>query len=229
MIIRGGRKELERRAADLLADALANVLARRPVAGFGVVGGRSVGNVLQLLGRAQVDWGRVHFFMLDERLVPPDHPDANYRLVASFVSSFLPPANLHPFLHEPGDKQAALLRYRRELENSAGRLEVLLLSSGEDGHIASLFPEHETIDSQDDYFLVTASAPKPPPQRMSASPKLIARASSAVLLFFGSAKQQAFRECLDDTVSVRRCPAGLVRTIDNHYILTDSDGGAGES
>ncbi|MEJ2137177.1 MAG: 6-phosphogluconolactonase, partial [Desulfofustis sp.] len=125
MIIRGGRKELERRAADLLADALANVLARRPVAGFGVVGGRSVGNVLQLLGRAQVDWGRDHFFMLDERLVPPDHPDANYRLVASFVSSFLPPANLHPFLHEPGDKQAALLRYRRELENSAGRLEVL--------------------------------------------------------------------------------------------------------
>lgn len=225
MIIRGTRQELEQQAASLLAQEINGVLVRQPQVSFGVVGGRSVGNVLELLGNEKVDWARVHLFMVDERLVKHDHPDSNYNLVFSTVSSYLLPANLHPFIYEPGKEQAALEHYRRQLDTHGGRLEVLLLSSGEDGHIASLFPEHETIDSQDDDFLITASAPKPPPQRMSASPRLISRASSAVLLFFGRSKQQAFNHCLDDTVSVRRCPAGIVRTIENHFILSDCDGG----
>lgn len=224
MLIRSTRQELEQQAASLLAQAINGALDRRPQVSFGVVGGQSVGNVLELLGDEQVDWSGVHLFMVDERLVKPDHPDSNYNLVSSKVSSYMVPANLHPFMHEPGKEHAALEHYRQELSRHGDRLEVLLLSSGEDGHIGSLFPEHETIDSPDDYFLITRSAPKPPPQRMSASPRLISRASSAVLLFFGRSKQQALRHCLDDTVSIRRCPAGIVRTIENHFILSDCDG-----
>ena len=225
MIIKGRRQYLDQQAANLLAQSVKAALVRQPQVSFGVVGGRSVENVLKLLGSEQVDWSRVHLFMVDERLVPSDHPDSNYNLVFPVVSSYMVSANLHPFLQEPGQEQAALERYRRKLDPHGGRLEVLLLSSGEDGHIGSLFPEHETIDSPDDYFLVTRSAPKPPPQRMSASPRLISRASSAVLLFFGKGKQQAFKNCLDDAVPVRECPAAIVRTIENHFILRDSEGG----
>ena len=228
MIIRGKRQELEQRAASLLAQAINELLVRQPQVSLGVVGGRSVGAVLELLGGQQVDWQCVHLFMVDERLVETDHPDSNYRLVFSVVSPYIPSANLHPFRHQPGNEQAAIDRYRQELERCGGQLDVLLLSSGEDGHIASIFPRHETIDSQADYFLITASSPKPPPQRMSASPRLIAGASHAVLLFFGSSKQQAFDRCLDDDVPIRECPAAIVRTIDNHYILNDSDGGSHE-
>lgn len=226
MIIRGTREELEKRAAGLLAEALSDLLTRQNLVSLGVVGGRSVGAVLEKLGGEPVNWERIHLFMVDERLVPNDHPDSNYRLVSSQVSSYIPSANLHPFNHHPGEVQTALERYQAELEKCGGRLDVVLLSSGEDGHIASLFPEHQTIDSREHYFLATDSAPKPPPQRMSASPRLISRASTAVLLFFGSTKLQAFQNCLDDSVSVRMCPAGIVRTLDHHYLLTDSDGGA---
>lgn len=229
MIIRGSRQELERQAASLVAEGINRTLASHSLAAFAVVGGRSVGAVLDLLAGEQVDWRRVHLFMADERLVEPDHPDSNYRLVSSHVCSYMAPTNLHPFLFIPGEEQAALTSYRRELEGVGGRLDVLLLSSGEDGHVASLFPEHETIDSPDEFFLITDSAPKPPPRRMSASAKLLSRASAAVLLFLGAGKQQAFARCIDDTVAIRACPAGLVRAVDNHFLLTDSDGAAHES
>ena len=229
MIIKGNRQELEQRAASLLAEALNETLTRQPHTSFGVVGGRSVGAVLAQLGGEQVDWQRVHLFMADERLVRPDHPDSNYRLVYSHVAAYMIRDNLHPFVCRPGEEQAALAGYRQELENVSGRLDLLLLSSGEDGHIASLFPEHETIDGQDDFFLTTSSAPKPPPQRMSASPNLVSRASTGVLLFFGADKQQAFRNFMDDSVPLRKCPAKIVRSIPSHYILTDSDGGVRET
>ena len=229
MIIKGNRQELEQRAASLLAKAINETLSRQSQLCFAVVGGRSVGAVLELLGREQAEWERVHLFMADERLVRPDHPDSNYRLVHSHVATYIPPDNLHPFICKAGEEQASLAGYRQELENLGGRLDVLLLSSGEDGHIASLFPEHETIDNRDDFFLTTSSAPKPPPRRMSASPKLVSTASTAILLFFGADKQQAFSTFMDDSVPLRRCPAKIVRTIDNHFILTDSEGGVCES
>lgn len=224
MIIKGNRQELEQRAAALLAQEINRILDRQPRVSFGVVGGRSVGTTLTHLGEEQVDWNRVHLFMADERLVEIDHPDSNYRLVFSAVSSYMDAANLHPFVHQPGNEHRALQQYQQELASCGGRLEVLLLSSGEDGHIASLFPEHETIDNQDDYFLITQTAPKPPPQRMSASPRLISRAECAVLLFLGSSKAQAFKRCMDDRFSIRQCPAKKVKTITTHYLLSDING-----
>lgn len=224
MIIQGNRQELEQRAAVLLARELKRILDHRSRVIFGVVGGSSVGVTLAHLGEEKVDWNRVHLFMADERLVGIDHPDSNYRLVSSVASSYIPASNLHPFVPQPGNERGALHQYQQELADLGGRLEVLLLSSGEDGHIASLFPEHETIDSRDDNFLITHSAPKPPPQRMSASPRLISRADCALLLFLGNSKAEAFKRCVDDRLSIRQCPAKLVRTIDTHYLVRDIDG-----
>lgn len=229
MIIKGNRQGLEQQAASLLAESINDILSSRPHVCFGVVGGRSVGGILALLGGEQVDWQRVHLFMADERLVGPGHPDSNYLLVYSHIASYMIHDNLHPFVCRPGEEQAALAGYRQKLEAVGGRLDLLLMSSGEDGHIASLFPEHETIDSQDDFFIITSSAPKPPPQRMSASPKLVSRASTAVLLFFGADKEQAFNNFMDSSVPLRKCPAKLVSAIGSHFILTDSDGGVRES
>jgi 6-phosphogluconolactonase len=229
MIIKGYRTHLEKRAATLLVSSINETLSRQPQACFGVVGGRSVGTILELLQHEKVTWERVHLFMLDERLVERDHPDSNYRLVYSHVAPYMVHANLHPFVFGPGEEQAALSQYRQELEKVGGQLDVVLLSSGEDGHIASLFPEHETIDSQDDFFFTTASAPKPPPERMSASPKLLSRASTAVLLFLGGNKQQAFKNFMDDSIPVRKCPAKLASSVTNHFVLTDCDGGVRET
>ena len=108
MIIKGNRQELERRAASLLAEAIDETLTRQPQTSFGVVGGRSVGAILDLMRNERVDWERVHLFMLDERLVGIDHPDSNYRLVYSHVAPYMVHANLHPFVFKAGEEQIAL-------------------------------------------------------------------------------------------------------------------------
>jgi len=69
---------------------------------------------------------------------------------------------------------------------------VVLLSSGEDDHIASLFPNHETIKYNKDFFISTKTSPKPPKNRMSSSRKLLSKTKVSILLFFSKSKKQAF-------------------------------------
>ena len=220
-LITGKREVLEQHGAGLFAGMIRTSLSERNRAVVAVPGGRSVGGVLHLLGKEQLDWTRVHFFMVDERLVPISHPESNFGLVAAALEPFVPRRNLHSYRHSPGDRSAALAAYNSELRRFGGQFDAVLLSGGEDGHIASLFPEHATMHSDEALFLLTDSAPKPPPGRMSASKKLIGSSRAAVLLFFGSAKLNALRTFMDEAVPVDRCPAKIVATIPLCYVLTD--------
>jgi 6-phosphogluconolactonase len=221
MIIRAQRAEVRQKASWLVAEALRQAIGARDLAVLGVVGGSSVGPVLAQLGRELVDWKRVHLFMVDERLVPLDHPDSNFQLVSSFVQPYFPPDNLHPFRYDPEDAPAALERYHRLLTDFGGCFDVSLLSAGADGHIASLFPNHETIRSTAPFFLLTGTAPKPPPGRMSASPRLIGASGTAVLLFIGHEKRAAFHDYLNEEGPIEQCPARLIKGVREHFVLTD--------
>jgi len=225
MIIAEERSALEHQAARLLATSLQRAVDERGRAICGVPGGRSVAAILQLLAGEAVDLSRVHFFMVDERLVPPDHPDSNFRLVASCLSTRAAPDNLHPF---PWDAEGsstsldtALNSYNRLFEDHGGRFDVVLLSSGEDGHVASLFPNHPSIYSDEPLFIMTEDAPKPPPARISASRRLLTSARTALLLFFGEEKRHAFDLFKKEETSIEHCPAKLVSKIPESYVLTD--------
>jgi 6-phosphogluconolactonase len=221
MIIRGSRRECERKAAWVVAEGLRQVLERQDRAVLGVVGGGSVGTVLGHLADEPVDWSRVHLFMVDERLVPLEHPDSNFQLVISFIEHFFDSANLHPYIHDPANGPAAVQRYGQLLVDHGGRFDVVLLSAGSDGHVASLFPGHETILSLDEFFILTDSAPKPPPGRMTSSRTLIGRSETAVLLFLGPEKRPAFLDYLNEQRDVEQCPAKLVKSVSERFVLTD--------
>ncbi len=91
-----------------------------------------------------VDWARAHLLWGDERCVPPDHPDSNYRMARQALLDKISilPENIHRMQGElPPDQAAAL--YQAELETVlgvAGRFDLILLGMGADGHTASLFP-----------------------------------------------------------------------------------------
>lgn len=220
-LITGDRQILEKKGAGLLAGMIRTSLAKRNRAVVAVPGGRSVSGVLQHLEDEQLDWARVHFFMVDERLVPITDPESNFGLVAAVLESFVPLENLHPYLHTPEDPAAAIAAYGSELREAGGLFDAVLLSSGEDGHIASLFPDHPTIYDDEDMFLLTDSAPKPPPERMTASRRLIGSSRAAVLLFLGSAKLNALRTFMDEAVPVEQCPARIIDNLPLRYVLTD--------
>ena len=142
------------------------------------------------------DWKGVELWLGDERLVPPDNPETNYRLVAETL------------LQSPGrsrtpSRPAARRRRRRAptraRSGGASRrrrtahptLDLALLGLGEDGHVASLFPNAPALDARGEICVAVHEAPKPPPDRVSLTLDVLRAARSAVILAVGEGKASA--------------------------------------
>jgi 6-phosphogluconolactonase len=102
-------------------------------------------------------WCRVHWFWGDERFVPYDHPDSNYRMVHDALLSRVPAprGTIHPIPTTPLLPEQAAVAYEATLKNFYGRdiitpdrplFDVTLLGIGKDGHTASLFPGHSALE-----------------------------------------------------------------------------------
>lgn len=214
-------------AAKRLGARLEETLEVRERAVLAVPGGRSVARIFDFLLGTGLDWGRIHLFAVDERLVLPADPDFNFaiaeeHLVAPLVASGrMPRENAHPFVFAPASPDLGVARYERELEALGGRFDVVLLSAGEDGHVAALFPGHPSIGNPRHGFLTMDDSPKPPPGRMTSSASLIRASGSAVLLFVGEAKREALERFEDDAIPVSGCPAKLVLELGDATVFTD--------
>jgi 6-phosphogluconolactonase len=219
-VLRNSREELDREAVDFAVSRLSSASARSGQAVLGLPGGRSVSELLQGLSRAALPWESVHFFLADERRVPPDSPDSNFKEINDLLISplrenrMIPAEHIHPCTGGAAD-------YSDEFSRVGSRFDLLVLGAGEDGHIASLFPHHAELTVADRPFVDVHNAPKPPPERVSATRSLIRRSGAIVLLFFGEAKRQALHRFLDDTTEESECPARITRSCADLLVLTD--------
>lgn len=225
MILKGTRADLEKKASVLLEESIGTLLNKQEKVVLAVVGGSSVSNVFTHLQNAALDWQRIHLFMVDERLVPIDHPESNYGLAVSYFSQIFSPENLHPFVYDSKSSDLGAHKYEQVLEKLGGKFDVVLTSSGEDGHIGALFPMHQSIESDNSYFVTMDDSPKPPSGRMSATKNLIQRAQVGFVLFFGAAKKEAYCNFINEKLSIRDCPAKLIRQLPDYYILVDQEAG----
>jgi len=220
MIIQGPKGELTDRATSIIATHLRAIVAKRGQAIIGVVGGRSVADIFRQLGQQDLPWAQVYFLLLDERLVPPNHHESNYRLVREALGPHAS-ANFASFCTDPINPRGNLSSYNELLARLGGTIDIALVSGGEDGHIASLFPLRGELKHSKPEFILVTDAPKPPPDRMSASPVLISKASVGLLLLIGASKQQALANFLDQKTTVEECPAKLIAQLPENYLLTD--------
>jgi 6-phosphogluconolactonase len=228
-IISAGNNEiLWSRIAARLGEMLRQVLSVQGSANLAVVGGRSAAVIFDALLAEEIDWNRVHVFMADERLVSADHPDSNFRLMREHLivplvrSGRMEPDHAHPFPYDPASPDAGAAVYGRVLETHGARFDIILLSAGEDGHVASLFPHHPALAWERRGFVVLHDAPKPPPGRMTASVPLLRTASKAVLVFAGESKRDAYG-MFRLSGSLEDCPARLVHAIGEAVVFTDLD------
>ena len=81
------------------------------------------------------------------------------------------------------------MAYRDEIKTHGGAYDIVLLSSGEDGHVGALFPKHNSIKNDSDFFIFMKDSPKPTPHRMSASKKLLRKSQISILLVSGLTKK----------------------------------------
>jgi len=132
-----------------------------------LTGGQSVLSLYKILSKADSYWDKWHIYIGDERFLPAGHKDRNDQIINEIWldNSPIPKNNIHFIKAELG-----LLEARVEYENtlkSIDKFDVVLLSMGEDGHIASLFPNH--VYPEEQMVIVEQGSPKPPKERISMS------------------------------------------------------------
>jgi 6-phosphogluconolactonase len=225
--VAGERADLDDRGAHIVAEAIAAGLASRPHVVLGVVGGRSVSGIYRRLAALDLPWPGIHVFLADERLVPITSDESNWRVVRGdllegpLARGALPAANAHAFELDAGAPDCGASRYSSALLALGGRFDVAILSAGEDGHCASLFPGHPSVADESEHFVVVKGSPKPPPRRLSASRRLLERSRVGLMVFYGEDKRAALARFRDPAIDVLACPSKVVAKLDHGYLLTD--------
>ena len=216
-LFKAKKEECEKQVAELIEELLTEKIKEKSKVVFAIPGGRSVSGIFELLKKKNIDWKKAHVFMVDERYVPLDHEESNFKLgYETFLKGLIPEENLHPYKIEK-----SLEKYAEELKNVGGVFDVVLLSSGEDGHVAGVYPEHHSIENEEEGFIYMDDSPKPPSERVTASKKLIKKSAHAILLFFGEGKKEALKNYLDENKTEFESPNKIVNECENKYVFTD--------
>jgi 6-phosphogluconolactonase len=151
----------------------------------------------------------VHIFFGDERAVPPDHADSNYRMAKESLLDrvAIPPAQVHRIQAESADREAAARAYEALLPDA---IDVLVLGIGEDGHTASLFPGSAALRETERRVLPVVG-PKPPPERLTITPPVVLSARHRIVLAAGSGKADAIARALDGPWDPEKTPIQLAK------------------
>ncbi len=148
--------------------------------------------------RSRIDWTKVEILFGDERAVPPDHPDSNYRMAREALLDHVPvpPEQVHRMPAELEDLEEAAARYETLLRSLASdrpvpRLDLVLLGVGPDGHTASLFPGTEVLGERK--RLVAAVRPGAGLHRLSLTYPVLNAARHLMFLVAGEGKAAILR------------------------------------
>lgn len=212
--------EVSRAAALRFVELARSAIAARGRFSVALSGGSTPKQMYQLLAsdelKEQVDWAKVHVFFGDERCVPPDHADSNYRLADEALLSrvALPARNVHRIMGE-GDAAANARLYEDELQTFfAGapwpRFELVLLGMGDDGHTASLFPETAALTERR-AWVVGLWVEKLNAYRITLSVPSINHAAHVVFLVTGAGKAERVAEVIHGERAPERLPSQLIR------------------
>lgn len=150
LVVSPDLEALSREAARRLLSALREPRDEQAPFRIALAGGATPRRLYELLAteefRARIPWVRLHLFWGDERMVPRDHPQSNYRMIYESLLKHVPvpSQNIHSVLSQSSPDEAAE-SYEKELRGHFGRLgtpsfDLILLGLGADGHTASLFP-----------------------------------------------------------------------------------------
>jgi 6-phosphogluconolactonase len=214
--------ELTRAAAGEIVSATQKAVDERGRFTWALGGGSTPRALYRLLAsdpyRERMPWSAIHFFWGDERHVPPDHPDSNFRMAreAMLDAVPVPPENIHRVRAEEPDAQRAAAEYEAALRSffapASGdfpRFDLILLGLGKEGHTASLFPESEVLHERERLV----AAPWVEAQktfRITLTPPVLNHARRAMFLVSGEEKAEALRAVLEGPREPERYPAQIV-------------------
>jgi 6-phosphogluconolactonase len=223
-------QQLAAAVAELVADAMRAAVASDGVFRLALAGGstpRLLHAVLVNDPRYRtLPWSRTDVFWGDERAVPPDHADSNYRMALETLVSKVPidPTRVYRVPTEDADPERAAARYEQtirtafELEaHGIPRFDLILLGVGADGHTASLFPTSPAVREQQ-RLVVAAWSDAHQTWRVTMTLPLLNAAAQVTFMVSGAAKAAAVAAALEPPRDSTPPPAALVQPFDGRVI-----------
>jgi len=218
---------ISHQAASLFVKAAKNAIDRRMRFVAAISGGSTPRRLYTLLGSAecspQVDWQKVHLFWVDERCVPKDHEESNFKVSFDSVLSkvSMPVENIHRIMGEE-DPEKAARDYENEIRESFGTgdwpvFDLIILGMGSDGHTASLFPGSKSLEERE-RLTVPVYLEKPKINRITLTLPVLNHASQILFLVSGRSKATVLSQVLGDGHERDRYPAGLINPIHGDII-----------
>ena len=212
---------LSRFAAELFSDIVRESAAQRGTVLIALSGGSTPLALYRLLAeppfRAELPWKSMHFFWGDERCVPPNDPQSNYRQAYdAWLSRVpLPAENIHRALGEL-DPASAAEDYAGQLRQFAApgleypRFDLVLLGLGADGHTASLFPG-SPANADSPVISVAGDYQGRPANRITLTPLVFNAARNVLFLVTGQEKAPALRAALEGPRDTLAHPAQRIQ------------------
>jgi len=214
---------LARRAAEQLVDVVVDAAAKRGRARIAISGGSTPKVAFGLLADhsqpffQRMPWDKLDLYWVDERTVPPDDPESNFRMTREAMLDHVPlkPEQIHRMEGEL-EPEAAASRYESLLRNTfrlegaeTPRFDLVQLGMGDDGHTASLFPHTDAIHEMG--RLVTANkVPQKDTWRITLTWPVINQGSSVFFLIGGKNKADLVKEVFTGQRDPERLPSQLI-------------------
>jgi len=169
--------------------------------------------------QAKVPWGKIQFFFGDERHVPPDHTESNFRMAkeAMLAKAPIDPKQVHRIKAEKRNAAEAAVQYEDDLRASFGlaadelpRFDLVLLGMGPEGHTASLFPGTKAL-KEERQLVVSNWVGKLYTDRITLTPPVLNNAARVIFMVHGEEKAPALKAVLEGPYEPDQLPAQLVR------------------
>lgn len=236
--------ELSRAAAARFVEAAQAAIATNGRFTLALSGGSTPKELYRLLAaepyRSQLNWSKVYFFFGDERCVPPDHADSNYRMARESLLNQVPVSESQIFRMEGEnpDVDAAASDYAQRLQKFFGletgsgpspenfpRLDLVLLGMGPDGHTASLFPGTKALEERG-RPVAANYVEKFKTNRITLTAPTINRAAQIWFLVAGKDKAEPLHEVLEGELQPQVYPSQLIRPQSGKLVFMVDDAAA---
>jgi len=211
--------ESKKQTARSFSEYLVDFVAKNNILHIALSGGSTPKEVFKELAenfKNKIDWSKVQFYWGDERCVPSDDEESNFRMANEhlFSKAEIPLGNIHRIKgenkpEEEAARYAGLLEAKLPYHNMQPQFDLIILGIGDDGHTASIFPNQIDLWNSKSYCEV-AEHPETGQKRVSLTGNIINNAKEVAFLVTGENKAQKVSEIIDKKGNYNSYPAALV-------------------
>ena len=185
--------------------------------------------------QAKVPWGKIQFFFGDERHVPPDNAESNFRMAneAMLAKAPMDPKQVHRIKAERRNAAEAAMQYEDDLRASFGltadqlpRFDLVLLGMGPEGHTASLFPGTKAL-KEERRLVVSNWVGKLYTDRITLTPPVLNNAARVIFMVHGEEKAPALKAVLEGPYEPDQLPAQIIKPKDGKVLWLVDPASAG--